>query len=596
MTPSDHDLLRQYAHAGSQPAFAELVRRHIDLVYSAARRQVRSGALAEEVAQSVFLDLSRRAAEIKPATPLVAWLHVVTRRTAIDVIRHESRRQAREQAALEIASDARDEIDAMKTTPSVWTELEPLLDEALGALDEPDRSAVLLRYFENKNLREVGHALGLSDDAAQKRVRRALERLRQILSKRAIVASAASLATEISLHAVQPAPTGLAATLSSTITLPGVVTVKAAALNSFKTLAMKTTHKILIATVAAAAITAGLYQALILHRQAGEIAQLKNLSTSWQQEIQRLGQQRSVAARQVAQINANQPVASSSDDSALDSRMRALVENVNRMKKYLDQNPGEQIPELRFLRDLDWFEVAQKYPDLGTVSDYRATLAYLRIMAKHKFLPLMQTALDKYLKASQGFLPTDVMQLASYFNPPIENALLQRYEMLSSGPASALSKDSAILREKASLAIDPLHDNLGGLTGYGDTVWGVPQGAVSPGATSESIALQKSVDQAVQAFSAAHRGIEPKPDEMEKLIPYFQDREVGMKFVQGFKEAIRHILPADLNQARNEAAEAFRITHHGAEPTDQIELASYFQKPEDGARYIEFVSKTSRSK
>ncbi|MEO6567259.1 MAG: sigma-70 family RNA polymerase sigma factor, partial [Opitutaceae bacterium] len=94
MTGSDHDLLRQYARDGSQPAFAELVQRHVNLVYSAARRHVRSSALAEEISQSVFLDLARNASRIKPTTPLVAWLHIVTRRTAIDTIRRESRRQA----------------------------------------------------------------------------------------------------------------------------------------------------------------------------------------------------------------------------------------------------------------------------------------------------------------------------------------------------------------------------------------------------------------------------------------------------------------------------------------------------------------------
>src|SRR5476649_982025 len=99
MSMSDHDLLRDYAHDGSQAAFAALVERHLNLVYSAARRQVRSPQLAEEIAQSVFVDLARHASRFKPDMPLVAWLHVVSRRTAIDVIRRESRRQTREHDA-----------------------------------------------------------------------------------------------------------------------------------------------------------------------------------------------------------------------------------------------------------------------------------------------------------------------------------------------------------------------------------------------------------------------------------------------------------------------------------------------------------------
>src|SRR5688572_27117903 len=100
---SDPELLHQFAHEGSQPAFATLVHRHLDLVYSAARRQVRSPELAEDVAQSVFLDLARSARNLKPGTPVAAWLYVVTRRTAIDAIRRETRRQMHEQAAAEIA-------------------------------------------------------------------------------------------------------------------------------------------------------------------------------------------------------------------------------------------------------------------------------------------------------------------------------------------------------------------------------------------------------------------------------------------------------------------------------------------------------------
>ena len=104
MGTSDPELLQRYAETGSQEAFAALVKRHLDLVYSAARRQVRSPQLAEEVAQSVFLHLSRLARTLQPGTPLAAWLYLVTRRTSIDVIRRESRRQARGQTAVAIAA------------------------------------------------------------------------------------------------------------------------------------------------------------------------------------------------------------------------------------------------------------------------------------------------------------------------------------------------------------------------------------------------------------------------------------------------------------------------------------------------------------
>ena len=168
---SDLDLLDQYARENRQDAFAALLERHLKLVYSAALRQVRSPELAEEVAQSVFADLARSAGKLEPQTILTAWLYQVTRRTAIDMVRRESRRQLREQIAVDMTN--------INSSSSEWTAIEPLLDEAMEALDPPDRTAILLRYFEDKSLREVGRTLGTSEDAAQKRVSRAMAGARE---------------------------------------------------------------------------------------------------------------------------------------------------------------------------------------------------------------------------------------------------------------------------------------------------------------------------------------------------------------------------------------------------------------------------------
>ncbi len=146
------DLLRDYAERGSEQAFTALVTRHLDLVYSAALRQVKSSQLAEDIAQSVFTDLARNACRLNADTVFAAWLYQVTRRTALNVSRAEVRRQAREQIAVELAD--------MNATSSDWTQIEPWLDEAMETLDEPDRAAILLRYFENKSLRHVGETFG----------------------------------------------------------------------------------------------------------------------------------------------------------------------------------------------------------------------------------------------------------------------------------------------------------------------------------------------------------------------------------------------------------------------------------------------------
>jgi RNA polymerase sigma factor (sigma-70 family) len=256
MTKSDQVLLREFASDQSQDAFTALVQRHLGLVYSAALRQVRSPQLAEEVAQSVFIDLARNVARLKPDTILAAWLYEVTRRTAINVVRGEARRQLREQIALEM--------NAMNATADDWTQIEPLLDDAMHALDDTDRTVILLRFFENKSLREVGESLGTTDDTARKRVNRAVERLREFLTKGGITVGASGLALALSASAVQAAPAGLVATIS-TAAIPGTTIAATASAATIKTIAMTTLQKVLIT---ATIIAVGVATPLLIQHQA----------------------------------------------------------------------------------------------------------------------------------------------------------------------------------------------------------------------------------------------------------------------------------------------------------------------------------------
>jgi RNA polymerase sigma factor (sigma-70 family) len=251
MDASDLELIQQFTRERSQPAFTELVHRHLNLVYSSALRQVRSPDLAGEVSQSVFLELARDAARLNSATVLPAWLYQVTRRRAIDVIRRESRRQVRERLAAEMAT--------MNATPdpaaNEWTQIERSLDDAMEALDDADRAAILLRFFENKSLREVGTALGASDDAAQKRVTRALERLRGHLGKRGVVAGAGGLAAVISANAVGVAPAGLAATITAAATALSAVVVATTATSTVSIINMKIIAGLLVTAITAGSVT-----------------------------------------------------------------------------------------------------------------------------------------------------------------------------------------------------------------------------------------------------------------------------------------------------------------------------------------------------
>jgi RNA polymerase sigma factor (sigma-70 family) len=292
---SDLDLLEQFAREKSQDAFTELVNRHVNLVYSAALRQVRSPQLAEEIAQSVFADLARVAATPSSPKILTPWLYAITRRTAIDVIRKESRRQLREQIAVGM--------NDMNATSADWTQIEPLLDDAMAALDETDRSAILLRYFENNNLRELGVALGTSDDAAQKRVSRAVERLREFFSKRNVTIGASGLAILISANAVQSAPIGLALTIANASLAAGTTL-------TFMKIATATKLKLAFgAIVIASAVTAFVFQQqnqTKLHGENGslqrQIAQLQTDNASLSNRIAETGEVKKLPDEQFIEL------------------------------------------------------------------------------------------------------------------------------------------------------------------------------------------------------------------------------------------------------------------------------------------------------
>ena len=291
---SDSDLLREFSREHSDEAFAELVRRHLDLVYSAALRQVRSPQLAEEVAQSVFTDLARQVRALKPDTILTGWLYQVTRRTAIDAVRREARRQLREQVAVEM--------NAMNPTPTDWAQVEPLLDEAMAALDDTDRTAVLLRYFENKSLRDVGAALGTSDDTAQKRVSRAVERLRDFFAERGVTVGTGALTMAVSANAVQVAPAGLAVTISTAGVLAGATVVATTTATTINTIAMTTLQKIIVTTAIATAVGVAIYEARQTAGLRVENQRLQQQLAPLAGQLQQLQRERDRATNRVAAV------------------------------------------------------------------------------------------------------------------------------------------------------------------------------------------------------------------------------------------------------------------------------------------------------
>lgn len=203
-----HQLLAQYAKTGSEAAFQEIVQRYVDLVYGTARRWVQGDIhAAQDITQRVFVDLAKMAGGLSRETLLGGWLHRHTCFLARRWIRTETRRKARERLAMEIQN--------MNSEDESFRALEPVLDDAINHLSANDRQAVVLRFFERQEFNALGRGLGISEEAARKRVVRALEKLRCLLAKRGVVLSGTALATALTTHVMEAAPLGLAAMVSA---------------------------------------------------------------------------------------------------------------------------------------------------------------------------------------------------------------------------------------------------------------------------------------------------------------------------------------------------------------------------------------------
>ena len=212
----DSALLRRYAENHSDEAFAGLVTRHINLVYSVALRQVGNPHAAEEVTQAVFIILAKKAVQLQHYQALSSWLFQATRLTASNFIRSETRRHRREEEAY-----MQSVLDEAGT--EVWSRIAPLLDAAVAALREKDRQAIVLRFYEGRNLREVGLVLGTSEDAAEKRVNRTLEKLRKFFTKRGVSSTTAIIADAMTANSVHAAPVMLAKSVTTAAVVKGSI-------------------------------------------------------------------------------------------------------------------------------------------------------------------------------------------------------------------------------------------------------------------------------------------------------------------------------------------------------------------------------------
>ena len=409
------------------------------------------------------------------------------------------------------------------TKPRHWESLRRILDDALAELDEPDYDALVLRFFQQQDFRSVGAALGVSDDTAQKRVARALEKLREHLAQRGHRTTAAALAAVIAANAVTAAPLGLAATISAAAVVTGTAVSTSTLIAATKIIAMTTLQKTLVIATVAVLAGAGIYQA----RQA---AQLRDQNSTLQQERaplaeqnQQLQKERAAATNRLAGLladnarlksnpNQNELLKLRGDVTRLQNEVnnpgeaaaKAWYARVEKLKQRLEEKPEAKIPELQFTDDEDWL-AAVKERKLDTEVDYRRAASTLRRAGEEKFGSMVFEALKKYIEANGKQFPTDLAQLQPYFKTLVDDAILQRWEITPAKTVSNVGVGETIITQKA--AVDELFDS---------------RFVIGSNGSGSSDFLSSDVNNLIvplyQKFMAENNG--QSPSDQSQLLPY----------------------------------------------------------------------------
>ena len=498
MTDS-HKLLVEYARNGSESAFRELVSRYTSLVYSTALRLVGGDAhLAEDIAQTVFIDLASRSRTLSTEVMLGGWLHQHTYHVATKTMRGERRRKSREHEAVEMNT-------LQDGSGADWLQVAPILDEAITQLESEDRTAILLRFFEQLDFGSVGEELGSSEDAARMRVNRALEKLHTLLTHRGVTLSATALGTVLATEAVTASPAGLAATISSAAlqvgtTITGTVT-------ATKAIAMTAFQKALISTIVVASVVAPLVvqhqaqarlddQEEALRRQADQLAKLQGENTGLSNLLSRTESSPTVpyeefnevlrlrgevgrlqaAVQELRGRRTNEPL---SREEVLASMRQMYLDRVNRLKQRFAANPAEAVPELQYLTDSDWLAEVE-YDHHRLDPDNRHAMSSARTRARLNFAEgVLTSALHQYAKSNNGQFPAALSQLASYFNPPVDDSVLQDWTILptTSLPSELRGDEDRVITLKAPINAEFDQRIVVGLTtwhlgGGGTNDWG----------------------------------------------------------------------------------------------------------------------------
>ena len=347
--------LRDYIVNGSEDAFAQIVKTHVDVVYSAALRVVAGDTyLASDVTQVVFTDLVRKASKLGPNVVLAGWLYRHACFTAAKAVRTERRRQAREREAVAMQMLNQD-------AESIWRQITPVLDEAMNRLSTRERDAIVLRFFQQKPLREVGEAVGISEDAARKRVDRALNSLRNLLLRRGVTLSAAALVTVLGAKSVSAAPAGLAISL---VSAAGAASSSGGILSSLTELLVMTK---LQSTMVGLLFVAGVATPILL--SSGASPGVANLSVPQTKDRTETANSRSGGQSGNEAVG----VLKSKKSAAL----ARLEDWVQRKAKAQNVDGGLDFNDQQQLRFLVWSLWARDYPEAWRLGERLGTLKFL---------------------------------------------------------------------------------------------------------------------------------------------------------------------------------------------------------------------------
>lgn len=440
----DIGLLRKYVDYGSEEAFAILVKRHVNKVYSVALRHTGNSHQAEEITQAVFVILARKSRSLNRRVIISGWLYQTARLTAITSVRSGIRRARREQ-------EAHMQTVLNETETDIWPQIAPLLDAAMAGLNETDRHAVVLRFFDDKSMKEVGAALGTGEDAAKMRVNRAVEKLRRFFMKRGVVVPALALAAAISANSVQAAPAALAKTAAAVAFAKGA-TASGSTLTlvkgALRIMAWSNTKTAVVSVVVAGLATLSVmqHQAQIKLRAQNEA--LQQQMARWQTDNERLATRHVQTPRlpapqmQVTAPATNLPVESMESTNLYarlkDKEPKLTREQAETFLKANGRNAANLLAAFRTSGDAALLkEAMQKFPNDAQVAFEAAFDKQLTPEEQRQWLNTFEksapdNALANYLSAlnyfNSGQTDQAVQELAAASGKQFKDYTLNRYQ------------------------------------------------------------------------------------------------------------------------------------------------------------------------